>query len=108
MRKKKHSVSFKTLAGQITGMTQKLAKFAYKLFVILSFLVKTISPENIASPLLLPSLLVYFKIRIITLHLQFIAKFPAAVMAESIDIDDIESQVWKSDSPTIDSAAQFR
>ena len=93
-------------------LTQKLAKFAYKLFVILSFLVKTISPENIASPLLLllllPSLLVYFKIRIITLHLQFIAKFPAAVMAESIDIDDIESQVWKSDSPTIDSAAQFR
>ena len=88
-------------------LTQKLAKFAYKLFVILSFLVKTISPENIAS-LLLPSLLVYFKIRIITLHLQFIAKFPAAVMAESIDIDDIESQVWKSDSPTIDSAAQFR
>ena len=91
-------------------LTQKLAKFAYKLFVILSFLVKTISPENIASPLLLllllPSLLVYFKIRIITL--QFIAKFPAAVMAESIDIDDIESQVWKSDSPTIDSAAQFR
>ena len=57
-------------------------------------------------PLLLPSLLVSFKIRIITL--QFIAKFPAAVMAESIDIDDIESQVWKSDSPTIDSAAQFR